>query len=64
MKNKYIILLVLAAFMASCTKSFEDFNTSKKLPAVVSGESVFTSGQKELVDHLSTPNVNLNVFEL
>jgi hypothetical protein len=64
MKTKYIILLVLTAFMVACTNDFENFNTDKKRPAVVTGEALFTNAQKSLVDQLTTPNVNLNVFNL
>ncbi len=64
MKNKYIIILMLLTLLASCTKNFEDFNTDTKRPADVSGESLFSNAVKSLADQLSTPNVNLNIFNL
>jgi hypothetical protein len=64
MKNKYIIVLMLTVFFASCTKNFEDFNTDKKQPAVVEGEMLFSNALKNLADQLTTPNVNLNIFNL
>ena len=64
MKNKYIIILVLTTLLASCTKNFEDFNTDKKRPADVTGEALFSNAIKNLADQLTTPNVNLNIFNL
>jgi len=64
MKNKYIILLVLAAFFAACTDKFEDFNTDKKNPAIVPGEALFSNAQKLMVDYISSTNVNTNVWKL
>jgi hypothetical protein len=64
MKKKTLIVLVLTAFMVGCTSDFEDFNTSNKRPEIVTGEALFTNAQKSLVDQITTPNVNLNVFNL
>ncbi len=61
MKNKYIIILLLATLLASCTKNFEDFNTDKKHPAVVPGETLLSNAQKNLANQLTTPNVNRNI---
>ena len=64
MKKKYLILLVLVAFFASCTDKFEEFNTDVKSPTVVPGESLFTNAQKRLSDQVSSTDVNLNVLKL
>jgi len=64
MKKKTLIVLVLTAFMVGCTNDFEDFNTSNKRPEIVTGEALFTNAQKSLVNQITTPNVNLNVFNL
>ncbi len=64
MKNKYIVVLMLLTLLASCTKNFEDFNTDDKNPPVVTGEMLFSNGVKNLADQLTTPNVNLNIFNL
>ena len=64
MKKKYLILLVLVAFFASCTDKFEEFNTDVKSPTVVPGESLFTNAQKQLSDQVSSTDVNLNVWKL
>jgi hypothetical protein len=64
MKIKYITILVLAVFLGSCTSKFEEFNTDTKRPATVTGEALFSNAQKALADQISTPNVNLDVFNL
>jgi len=64
MKMKYILYLVLIISISSCTDKFEDFNTDKKNPASVAGEALFSNAQKNLVDQMSTPNVNRNITEL
>lgn len=64
MKKKYLILMVLVAFLASCTDKFEEFNTDVKSPTVVPGESLFTNAQKTLSDQVSSTDVNLNVWKL
>jgi hypothetical protein len=64
MKIKYLLYLVLIISISSCTDKFEDFNTDKKNPASVAGEALFTNAQKNLVDQMSTPNVNRNITEI
>jgi len=64
MKRIYIIFIVLLTLSVSCTKNFEDFNTDEKNPTVVDGEFLFSNAQKELVDQISSTNVNLNIWKL
>ena len=64
MKKKYLLFIIIATILAACTDKFDEMNVDKKLPAEVPGDAVFTSGQKNLVDQMSTPNVNLNIFRL
>ncbi len=64
MKNKYIVIITLIAFLSACTNHFEDFNTDKKNPTAVQGEGLFSNAQKALVDQITTANVNENVFRL
>jgi hypothetical protein len=64
MKKKYLILLVLVAFFASCTDKFEEFNTDTKNPAIVTGAALFSNAELTLVDQISSTNVNLNVWKL
>ena len=63
MKRIYFHLLLIILFV-SCTDKFEEFNTDKKNPAVASGNSLFTNGQKELADQVNQTSVNQNVFKL
>jgi hypothetical protein len=62
--KKYILYIVLITFFVGCTDNFEDFNTDKKNPAVVAGNGLFSNAQKELVDDVSSTNVNINIFKL
>lgn len=60
----YLIIIVFIAAITGCTDKFEDFNTDKKHPAVVPGESLFSNAQKELADYMNNTNVNINIFKL
>jgi len=61
---KKILLILLVFVVASCTKDFEEMNTNTKSPVAVSGETLFTSAQKELSDQLASVNVNTNIWKL
>ncbi len=63
MKRIYLILIVLIGISISCTKNYEDFNTDKKKPVEVPGNSLFAVAQKRLGDQEATPNVNLNIWK-
>jgi len=64
MKKIILMAIVLVSAFTGCTDQFEDFNTDKKNPAVVSGEALFSNAQKELSDYTSNTNVNINIFKL
>ena len=64
MKRIIFILTVLLSVLAGCTDKFEDFNTDKKHPERVPGESLFSNAQKELADYTSNTNVNINIYKL
>ena len=64
MKRIYLILIVLIGISISCTKNFEDFNTDKKKPVEVPGNSIFANAQKALADQMASTNVNLNIWKL
>jgi hypothetical protein len=64
MKKSYIVIFFLMFFFMSCTDKFNDFNTDKKSPSDVSGETLFGNSMKELADQVSNTNVNLNVWKL
>jgi len=61
MKNKFLILGFLLVLLAACS-DLTDLNIDKKNPTVVSGESLFTSAQKNLVDQLTSTNVNFSAL--
>lgn len=63
-KVLYLIIIVFIATVTGCTDKFEDFNTDKKHPAVVPGESLFSNAQKELADYMNNTSVNINIFKL
>ena len=62
--KKIIILLIGAVAMFSCSTDIENLNKNTKDPAEVPGESLFTGAQKNLVDQMSSINVNINNTQL
>ncbi|HIE15389.1 MAG TPA: SusD/RagB family nutrient-binding outer membrane lipoprotein [Bacteroidales bacterium] len=65
MKKISILFLVLTSLiLGSCTKNFEDMNTDKKNPSKVDAAFLFSNAEKELMDQISSTNVNLNVWKL
>lgn len=50
--------------MYSCSTDLENLNENIKDPAEVPGESLFTGAQKNLVDQMSSINVNINNTQL
>jgi hypothetical protein len=64
MKKIHILIISLLPLFNACTDQFEDYNEDKKNPAQVSGEALFSNAQKELIDHVSSTNVNRNIFKL
>jgi hypothetical protein len=61
MKNKFLILGLLLAFIVACD-NLTDLNIDKKNPTSVSGESLFVSAEKNLVDQITATNVNYSAF--
>jgi len=61
---KKILILIIAIVFASCSDNLENLNQNIKDPSAVPGESLFTGAQKNLVDQMVTPNVNLNNTKL
>ncbi|GAB4322740.1 MAG: SusD/RagB family nutrient-binding outer membrane lipoprotein [Bacteroidales bacterium] len=64
MKSKFLIFIILAGIVASCTDKFEEFNTDQKNPTVVPGDFVFANAQKALADQVASTNVNINIWKL
>jgi len=63
MKKIYYIFTVIAV-LSACTDNFEEYNTDMKNPASVDGEYLFSNAEKALIDHVSSTNVNQNIFKL
>ncbi len=61
---KKLILIFAAVIFASCSGDLEDLNENIKDPSSVSGESLFTGAQKNLVDQMVDLNVNNNNTKL
>ncbi|HEX2395975.1 MAG TPA: SusD/RagB family nutrient-binding outer membrane lipoprotein [Bacteroidales bacterium] len=61
--KKILSILALFLVLLSC-EDFDDLNNNTKDPAVVSGESLFTNAQKNLLDQMVDSDVNLNIFRL
>ncbi|MEK7255791.1 MAG: SusD/RagB family nutrient-binding outer membrane lipoprotein, partial [Bacteroidota bacterium] len=62
MKRILFLLITTSLVLTSCDKDFGDLNVDKKRPANVEPGALFTNAQKELVDQITTPNVNSNIF--
>lgn len=63
-KVLYLLIIVFIASFTGCTDKFEAYNTDRKNPEVVPGESLFTNAQKEFSDYVNNTNVNINIFKL
>ncbi|WP_228463209.1 SusD/RagB family nutrient-binding outer membrane lipoprotein [Chryseobacterium cheonjiense] len=48
--------------LTSCINGDDDFNNNQSQPYQVPAEPLLTNAQKELMDQMETPSVNLNVF--
>lgn len=63
MKKLFSILTVSSlTILTGCVNGNEDFNNNQSQPYEVPAELLFTNAQKELMDQMETPSVNLNVF--
>ncbi|UXX81207.1 SusD/RagB family nutrient-binding outer membrane lipoprotein [Reichenbachiella carrageenanivorans] len=58
MKN--ILVILIAIFLVSCSENLDELNKNTKDPLEVSGESLFTTAQKEAVDQVAKQHVNWN----
>ncbi len=50
------------AILTGCVNGDEEFNNNQSQPYEVPSELLLTNAQKELMDQMETPSVNLNVF--
>ncbi|HRI58521.1 MAG TPA: SusD/RagB family nutrient-binding outer membrane lipoprotein, partial [Saprospiraceae bacterium] len=62
--KKILLLLLITGFAYSCDKDFGDLNVDTKNPAQVTPGPLFSYAQKELIDVMTTPNVNTGIFRL
>jgi len=61
---KKIILLITVFVAFSCTNNITDLNKDTKNATTVPAETLFSNAQKNLVDQMSSTNVNLNIFKM
>ena len=61
MKKLFIISISLFS-LAACTKDIEKFNEQTKNAPVAPAGTLFSNGVRNLVDGLTSANVNTNVF--
>ncbi len=55
---------MLAFTVGACTDDFEDDLIDTKNPTVVPATALFSNAQRNLVDQMTTPNVNSGIFRL
>ena len=60
--KKIIAFSSLLFLLASCTKDISRFNDETKKAANVPAETLFANGVRNVVDGITSPNVNINVF--
>jgi hypothetical protein len=65
MKMKKKLIFIFSIFILfSCNEDLTDMNKNPKKPEVVSHETLFSNAQLELVNNLTSTDVNLNIFRL
>ncbi len=62
--KKILIIPVLLLVLASCNKDLSNMNVDTKHASSAPSYTLFSNGQRNLVDLLATPNVNTNIFQL
>lgn len=62
--KKIFVFLVLAFSVAACTDDFEEDLIDPKSPTEVPAAALFANAQRNLVDQMTTPNVNSGIFRL
>lgn len=62
--KKIFAFLLLAFSVAACSDDFEEDLIDPKSPTEVPAGALFTNAQRNLVDQLTTPNVNSGIFRL
>jgi hypothetical protein len=62
--KKFLIIFLSFLLLWSCTKDLTNKNLDPKNPIIVPSYSLFTNGQKNMVDLLTTTDVNTNIFRM
>ena len=62
--KKIISIYILIFVFTSCNKDFDTINDNKKAATVVPAATLYSNAQKNLVDNMTTPSVNTNIFRL
>lgn len=62
--SNYIRYIPIILLLASCQKNMSDLNINPKVATNVKGEMLFSNAEKSFADVMTTPNVNVNIFEL
>ncbi|MEO8412820.1 MAG: SusD/RagB family nutrient-binding outer membrane lipoprotein [Ginsengibacter sp.] len=62
--KKLFIITGLLFFLVSCNKDLSHLNIDTKRSSTVPSYTLFSNGQRNLVDRLATPDVNTNIFQL
>lgn len=64
MKKILIILFIPLLILTACKKDLTSINVDPKAPQTVPSASLFTNAEHDLVNTLTSSNVNLNIFRL
>ena len=60
--KKVLIYSSILLLLGACTKDISRFNAETKKAAIVPAETLFANGVRNVVDGITSPNVNSNVF--
>lgn len=64
MKRILIYICTVSVLLVSCAKDLENFSRDPRNAETAPASTLFTSASKILVDNMTTPNVNVNIFRL
>ncbi len=62
--KKILIIAFIPLLFTACKKDLTKLNIDPKNPATVPAEALFTNGEHNLVNTVTSSNVNLNIFRL
>ncbi|RME00067.1 MAG: SusD/RagB family nutrient-binding outer membrane lipoprotein [Bacteroidetes bacterium] len=64
MKKILFLFITVSILLMSCDKDFGDLNVDTKRPSKVAPGPLFSNASKELVDIMTSTNVNRNIFRM